>query len=103
MLTFEYEQPLLISGVYITEEMLSHLSYLQTGTNCITANFRRHNNEGVQYHIDEICAITNHLLGNLVDSDIDEKPQIIELLESAYMLRVMFERLKLPPELLTPE
>jgi hypothetical protein len=101
MMKFEFETPLLISGVYINEETLKHLSYVQTGTWWINDDSRKHNNEGINDYLNDINSIINHLLGNLVEADNKEKPKIINLLETAYFLHSTFDKLKLPEELLT--
>ena len=102
MLTFEFEQPMLISGVIINEEALKHLSYIQTGTCYISnANYRKHTNEGVNNFIDDCNAIIHHLLGDLLQADADEKPKIIDTIERAYYLLRTFDGLKLPDELLS--
>jgi hypothetical protein len=103
MLKFEYEQPLQISGVYITEEMLEHLSYIQTGTVWYKNKEHKHNNQGITDYLDDIAKITHHLIGNLMECDTSERENVVRLIETAHLLRVTFEKLKLPAELLTKQ
>lgn len=101
MLTFEYEQPLLISGVYINEDALKHLSYIQTGTYSIfDADFRRFSNSGVTEMIDDCNEIIHSLLEMLLQADRDEKDRIVDVLERAYTLLATFKSLKLPDEII---
>ena len=104
MLKFEYEQPLLISGVIINEQALCHLSYIQTGTCFIkNADYRRFNNEGVNDFINDCNIIIHNLFELLLQTDTNKKAEIVDVLERAYSLLSTFKRFELPEELLTPE
>lgn len=101
MLTFEYEQPLIISGVYINEDVLKHLSYIQTGANFIKdADWRKFNNEGATEYINDCNEIIHMLFETLLQSDEKDRPKIIDVLERAYYLLSTFKRLELPDEII---
>jgi hypothetical protein len=101
MLTFEFEQPMLISGVIINEKALKHLSYIQTGSSYINdANYRKFNNGGVTEYINDCNEIIHMLFEALLQADQDDRPKIIDVLERAYCLLSTFKRLELPDEVI---